>query len=254
MCTVVVLIRPENPWPVLIAANRDEMADRPSKPPARHWEDRPDVVAGLDELSGGTWLGLNDYGVFACVLNRVGTLGPSRQYRTRGELPLEALDHADAESAFEALRHLDPSAYRGFNLLIADRKEAYWLYGSNDEDGAAVPHVGGGRIQPGLGMITAYGLNDNSSARIRFHRPRFETAAVPDPESGDWAAWQALLASTEYEEGSAERGSMLIGDGTGFGTVSASLIALPHLDRSGVEAQFLHAPGRPGQTSFASVL
>ena len=46
MCTVVILRRPEHDWPLLIAANRDEMLARSWLPPARHWPDRPDVAAG----------------------------------------------------------------------------------------------------------------------------------------------------------------------------------------------------------------
>ncbi|MBT7485924.1 MAG: hypothetical protein HN673_06110, partial [Rhodospirillales bacterium] len=59
MCTVVILYRPSHDWPVIIGSNRDEMADRPWQPPARHWDDRAHVVAGRDALAGGTWLGLN---------------------------------------------------------------------------------------------------------------------------------------------------------------------------------------------------
>ena len=54
MCTLVILRRPEHAWPVIIGANRDEMIDRPAKPPGRHWPDRAEVVAGLDLLAGGS--------------------------------------------------------------------------------------------------------------------------------------------------------------------------------------------------------
>ncbi len=77
MCTLVILRRPDHPWPVVIGANRDEMIDRPALPPARHWPDRPEVVAGLDRLAGGSWLGVNDWGVAAAILNRRGSLGPA---------------------------------------------------------------------------------------------------------------------------------------------------------------------------------
>src|SRR6266481_2103510 len=127
MCTLVILRRPEHRWPVLIGANRDEMIDRPSQPPGRHWPDRPEVVAGLDSLAGGSWLGINDWGVAAAVLNRHGSLGPAPDRRSRGELVLEALDHADAVAAAEALSHLDPDAYRTFNLIIADERYGFWL-------------------------------------------------------------------------------------------------------------------------------
>src|SRR6266852_2729393 len=133
MCTLVILRRPEHRWPVLIGANRDEMIDRASQPPGRHWPDRPELVAGLDLLAGGAWLGVNDWGVAAAVLNRQGSLGPAPGMRSRGELVLEALDHADAVAAAEALSHLDPSAYRSFNLVVADNRDGFWLRHSDEE-------------------------------------------------------------------------------------------------------------------------
>ena len=60
MCTIVLLRRPGHPWPVVLAANRDEMRDRPWRAPGRHWSDRPQVIAGLDLTGGGSWLGLNE--------------------------------------------------------------------------------------------------------------------------------------------------------------------------------------------------
>src|ERR1700685_676462 len=56
MCTLILLRRPGHDWPVIVGANRDEMKARPWRPPGRHWPDRPEVVAGLDELAGGSWL------------------------------------------------------------------------------------------------------------------------------------------------------------------------------------------------------
>lgn len=138
MCTAIILRRPGHSWPILVGANRDEMLDRPTLPPARHWPDRPNVVAGQDELAGGTWLGLNDEGVVSGVMNRRGSLGPIDGVRSRGELVLEALDHADARDAAEALSHLDARAYRAFNLFVADNRDAYWLKGLGREGPAAV--------------------------------------------------------------------------------------------------------------------
>src|SRR4051812_23103110 len=127
MCTLVILRRPEHDWPVVIGANRDEMIDRPAKPPGRHWPDRVEIVAGIDLLAGGSWLGVNDWGVAAAVLNRHGSLGPETGLRSRGELVLEALDHADAGDAAAALSHPDPAASRSFNLIGAHNPDAFWL-------------------------------------------------------------------------------------------------------------------------------
>src|ERR1700738_1134465 len=116
MCTLVILRRPGHRWPVLIGANRDEMIDRASKPPGRHWPDRPELVAGRDILAGGARVGGNEPGgAAAAVLTRHGSLGPAPDRRSRGELVLEALDHADAAAAARALADLDPEAYRHFH-------------------------------------------------------------------------------------------------------------------------------------------
>src|ERR1700760_2569124 len=153
MCTLVILRRPDHRGPVLIGANRDEMIDRPWEPPGRHWPDRPEVVAGLDRLAGGSWLGFNDWGVAAAVLNRHGSLGPAPGQRSRGELVLEALDHPDAVAAAEALAHLDPAASRTFNLIIADNRDAFWLRHADGQNIDAWP------IPEGLSLIDSGELN-----------------------------------------------------------------------------------------------
>lgn len=250
MCTVVILRRPAHPWPLLLAANRDEMAERPWLPPARHWPDRPDVVAGQDELAGGTWLGVNDHGVVAGILNRRDSLGPDPLLRSRGELVLEALDHADASAAAEALAHLDGCSYRSFNLVIADNRDAYWL---KSLGAAADGRVQATPLEEGVSMLTAMDLNDQESARIRHYMPKFETARPPDPETGDWTSWKALLADPSFEPGMHAGEAMNIFTDRGFGTLSSSLIALPNVAPDHAKPVWLFAAGRPGETPFEPV-
>ncbi len=243
MCTLVILRRPGNPWPLLLAANRDEMTDRPWSGPARHWPDRPEVVAGRDELAGGTWLGVNDHGVAAGILNRPDALGPDPGKRSRGELVLEALDHADADEAAAALAALEGSSYRAFNLVIADNRDAFWLKSKGDGPVGAQP------LPKGLSMITAFDLNDAASPRIARYRPGFEAAAAPDPAAGDWRAWIELLAAREASPGVGEEGAMRIDPATGFGTLSSSLIALP----AAGEAVYLFSATPPGEGAYEPV-
>ncbi|HEY1382864.1 MAG TPA: hypothetical protein VGF43_04575, partial [Dongiaceae bacterium] len=82
-------------------------------------------------------------------------------------------------------------------------------------------------LPPGLSMITASDRNDLNSKRIRWFLPRWKEAPVPDPDSGNWGAWQDLLASKEHDPAGTVFDSMNIVSNTGFGTVSSSLIALP---------------------------
>lgn len=220
MCTVILLRRPGHAWPLILGANRDEMIDRKALPPARHWPDRPDIVAGQDELAGGSWLGLNDHGVVAAVLNRVGTLGPAAGKRSRGELVLDALDYPDAAEAAEALRRLQPDAYRPFNLVVADNRDAFWI-AHRGQSGLTVE-----ALPPGISMLTARERDDATSPRIQRYRPRFETAPPPDPDRDDWQGWQDLLEDTEPDPALGPESAMRFRLPIGFGTVSASLIAL----------------------------
>jgi uncharacterized protein with NRDE domain len=248
MCTLVLLLRPGHDWPLVLGANRDEMGDRPWLPPGRHWPDREDVVAGMDSLAGGTWLGVNDYGVFAGVLNRPESLGPREGFRSRGELPLEALDHADAADAAEAVGRIDPTAYRSFNLVVADNRDAFWL---SAPDGARAVTVTA--IPPGISMLTAHDLNERNSPRIRTYMPRFQKAAEPDPAAGDWKAWQQLFQSRLYDPEDGPRGAMTIVTKQGFGTVSSSLIALPAVENEDAKPVWLFAAGRPGEVPWVPV-
>lgn len=246
MCTLILSRQPRSPWPVLLAANRDEMAGRPSRPPGRHWPDRPEVVAGLDVLAGGSWLGLNDTGVVAAILNRVGTLGPAPDKRSRGELVLEALDHGDAEDAARALAHLDGRAWRPFNMVVADNRDAYWIRSRGEARAEVFP------IASGLHMLTALDLDSPASPRIADYLPRFRAARRPNPATGDWNEWTALLADTGQGPDGEEAAAMCFTRPNGFGTVSSSLIALPAI---GAEAGplWLYAPGRPDREGYAQV-
>jgi len=220
MCTLVLLRRPGHSWPILAAANRDEMAGRPWKAPARHWPDRPEVTAGLDELAQGSWLGVNDHGLMAAILNRVGTLGPAAGKRSRGELVLDALDHADAAEAARALADLDGRAWRPFNMVVADNRDAFWI--KSEGDGT----VQVAEIPPGLHMISAMDLDDLASPRLAAYLPRFQAAATPDPDAQDWRAWQELMADGGAGLDGEESAAMCFLRPNGFGTVSSSLIAL----------------------------
>jgi uncharacterized protein with NRDE domain len=244
LCTVVVLRRSGHRWPLLLAANRDELMDRPARPPARHWPDRPHVVAGLDLEAGGSWLGLNDDGLLAAVLNRRGTLGREAGKRSRGELVLDALDHAEARLAAVAFTALDPAAWRPFNLIIADAVEAFWLRHAGDGPIRATP------LPEGLSTLDAGELDDPASLRLGRIRRLFEAASTPDPDAGDWRAWQELLADRTSPTDDARDALCIVTDGA-YRTRSSSLVALPRWSHE--RPIWLHAEGLPGEAPFERV-
>ena len=250
MCTLVTLRRPDHDWPLIVATNRDEKIDRPWAPPGRHWPDRGNVIAGRDELAGGTWLGVNDDGVIAGVLNRTGSLGPDPAFRSRGEVPLEALDHAEAVAVAEALFDLDPKAYRPFNLFVGDAQEAFWISSLNEY---GEPGMRLGDIPSGVSMLTDSDLNDAFSHRVMRYLPQFHEAPAPEPAEDDWSTWTEILARKEFEEDAGQKGAMNIDGGDGFGTVCSSIIAIPSMALAPQKPRWVFAGGAPDKTPFEAV-
>ncbi|MDB9985811.1 NRDE family protein [Pelagibacterales bacterium] len=249
MCSIVILRQSDSEWPIIIGANRDEMIERQSLPPGRHWEQQKHIMAGKDIEAGGTWLGVNDYGLVAAVLNRMDTLGPLENKRSRGELVLDALDHADASEALNAIVDIEKNSYRGFNMLIADNTNAYWL--KSVEGSPIIEYFD---IPEGLSMITAYDRNDMSSERIKTYLDQFSMASIPDPTNNDWIDWELLLGSS-YSKSNNPLSAMCVKTDMGFQTVSSSLIALPNFEPKLPLKKpiFRFCPSAPDITPFQDV-
>ncbi|MDE8349486.1 MAG: NRDE family protein [Acidocella sp.] len=228
MCSIILRIEEGG---VFIAANRDEMLNRPWAPPGKHWPKLPGVIAGQDKTAGGSWLGLNRDGVMAGVLNRHGSLGPAPGKRSRGELPLLALAHPTAEAAVCALARLDAGAYRSFNLVIADCDQAFCLSGLE----RGVPVVS--ELGYGTWMITSGEPNEMKLPRIARHLPKFEAT--------EWENWNLLLADNTAPVATA----LNIPPHNGFATVSASLMALP----KDTAPSWDFAAGPPHEAAFLPV-
>ncbi|WP_198371706.1 NRDE family protein [Roseomonas rosulenta] len=240
MCTVILLRRPGDAWPLIIAANRDERLDRAWDPPRAWWPDRPGIVGGRDRSAGGTWMALGTGGVVAAVLNRPGSLGPAPGKRSRGELPLLAASEADAAAAMRRLRALPGAEWRPFNMVVADSRQAFFLRG-----------LGAGPLEvmdlaEGIAMVTAHDPNDPDSPRIRRHLPRFRAATPPDPAAENWRDWEALLADETPDAVDGAAAMLNIAPVAGFGTVCSSLLALG----AAGEATWRFCPGRPASGRF----
>jgi uncharacterized protein with NRDE domain len=123
MCTLIALHRCVPGAPLVVAANRDEVADRPAEGPALRRTPYGVIVAPQDLRAGGTWLGINAVGLVVAVTNRrSGPRDPGR--RSRGLLVLEALAARNADEAAEKAEQLEPTTYNAFTLFAADRRRA----------------------------------------------------------------------------------------------------------------------------------
>jgi uncharacterized protein with NRDE domain len=127
MCIAYLAWQSHPDWPLFIAANRDEFHARPARP-AVPWEDHPDVIAGIDEAAGGTWLGVTRQGRFAVLTNYrdLNLSGPSNPV-SRGELVKNFLTSQDSALDYAEQAAVQGGMYAGFNLLIGDRQHASYV-------------------------------------------------------------------------------------------------------------------------------
>ncbi|HJY75839.1 MAG TPA: NRDE family protein [Burkholderiales bacterium] len=173
MCLILVAWQVPGRHALIVAANRDEFHGRPAAP-AAFWEDEPGILAGRDLEARGTWMGISRGGRFAAVTNYRGGTEP-RAERSRGSLVSAFL--ADGQTPRQPPRqppaqYIDEvrtkaASYSGFNLLVGDGKELWWL---SNRDGT--PR----RLEPGI-----YGLGNAllDSPDVEPRKRRFEDALAP---------------------------------------------------------------------------
>jgi hypothetical protein len=129
MCTVTLIARhgPPPPEPaVRLVCNRDEQRARPvsTRTISTRCGQRSALMP-IDPVSDGTWIGVNDAGVAACLLNRnlgVPAAGvdfwPGR--RSRGEIVPSILAAPSVASAVHALAELDARFFPPFRIVVFD--------------------------------------------------------------------------------------------------------------------------------------
>lgn len=187
MCTLAIYFREFPGVPIVVAANRDEFLDRPTRPPG--WiPTAPHAFGGQDLRAGGTWLAVNRKGMIAALLNRHTGQPPDEARKSRGELPLQVLRFANATAARSWVEKEEARAYNPFNLLVADRHQA-WV---------ATNHGGEMTIttlSAGLHVLTNLDLDDPTCPRISGSWQEFASLRRNEPgASGFREALRSVLA------------------------------------------------------------
>jgi uncharacterized protein with NRDE domain len=249
MCTLAIYFRAFTDYPVVVAANRDEYLARAAMPPVI-LNEHPQVVGGKDLRAGGTWLGINEHGMVAGLLNRrTADYGPADlNLRSRGLLCLEALQQPSAAAAARYVERQRGTEYNAFNLLIASPNAAFVAYNRGGE----VEVI---ELKEGLHLLTNIDVDDFECPRISraysgFAQLAGSNAFTRHPVSHR-EELRKLLAdhSTQLDPRSGRTNSlcMHLGD---YGTRSSSLI---FMQRDGRVDHFF-APGPPCTTSFTRAL
>jgi uncharacterized protein with NRDE domain len=160
MCLLIVVSGVVPGVPLIVGANRDERRARPTVPMTRLADgtDGPAILGGRDEQGGGTWLATNAVGVVAGLTNRPLRDGPDAAKRSRGELPLALARHTTAAAAVDAFgTAIDPGDYNPSWLLVADRRDAFFV------DVTGTERVVVEQLPPGVHVLENRGLHEPSA-------------------------------------------------------------------------------------------
>jgi uncharacterized protein with NRDE domain len=239
MCTIAILLEVVAGAPLVVAANRDELYARPTRPPellGAH------VAGGVDVLSGGTWLAVRRDGRFAAVTNQRALAPLVAGLRSRG-LAVRELAEADDPDAYVA--DLDPTHYASMNLVWGDARGVSIAY-SRREGSLEIE-----RLSPGIHVLCNDRLGADGFPRgVRLHDaiaraplrwPDLQpleialadhTRVVPPPSHLPPEIARELTATCIHSES--------------YGTRSSTIIAA----RPGETIAYLHADGPPCTAPF----
>ncbi len=233
MCTLAILYKVARNTPILLAANREENFSRPTQYP-KIQAGTPRIVCGIDRHAGGTWLGVNQFGLLAAVTNRP-KLTLSNDLRSRGLLCRDLLDRRTARDAVDyAVKELSTGSYAGANYVCADGKFAAVVYGGNRVEVV--------ELTPGLHTLTSGNLDDLRDERHEFVR-RMLTLHTLDSAVTFLAVASRAFSRKPDAEG--RRGVAL--SGGQYGTVSSTLLALSRKPQHSI---YQYAPGPPCDCAY----
>ncbi len=247
VCTLAAFVGAFPTWPLVVAANRDEYLARPAAPPTLLRETAPRAFGGRDLSAGGTWLGVAETGLVAGMLNRRSTTPPDPACRSRGQLCLDLLGCASAAAAAARVAAEPPGRYNPFNLLVADRGEAFVVSQPRGEP----PRAEG--LAPGLHLLTNLDLDDPTCPRIAASHRGFAAAGDAFARDGDVdalvARLQTVLADHAIALDPRGPGSLCVHMGP-YGTRSSSVLLVP---AGAGPVRYFHADGPPCRTRLEAV-
>ncbi len=132
MCLILIAYQADPAWPLVILDNRDEYYTRPTAT-LGPWPGAPDVLAGRDLQSGGSWMGVRRDGCWAAVTNYREPRNDQHAKKSRGWLVRDFL-----LGTWSVPDYLDKVArqgeeHAGFNLLLGEPQNL-WFYSNRDPE------------------------------------------------------------------------------------------------------------------------
>lgn len=156
MCLLIVLHQIYEETPLIVAANRDEFLSRPAQPMVVHQKEKPRILGGKDMQAGGTWLAVNEKGLFAGLTNHPSPSKKSNK-KSRGQLPLALAAFDNAEQAVsDFCQKVKTQDFNPCRLLVGDSQNLYYI------DMTHGPQPKKEKLEPGLHILENCALEENS--------------------------------------------------------------------------------------------
>jgi len=233
MCTIVLYQNVSAEYPLIIASNRDERYARPSSPPSVLGE-RPRIIGGSDIKAGGTWMGVNQFGLWVGIANRAAAALPDPRRRSRGLLCIDLLRDKSSRHVLSKLSKINLDNYNPLILAVADRESGFAVSNGTDRD----PRI----IEPGFHVLTNAGFDQDGDPRREGVRKRLlaQTATGPMPTA-------QVLAGLMKDHGEHGTEALCI-HGDGGGTRSSTILAL---HENLADSRYYYADGPPCRTGYS---
>ena len=142
MCLILFAHKVHPHYPLVLAANRDELYTRATAP-AAFWDDQPHIYGGRDLEQGGSWLAITRSGRIAAVTNFRDGNAAKTSARSRGELVGNFLRDAQAAPDYVNRVSKDAPAYNGFNLIAGDLDGLFYVSNRDSRVTAIAPGIHG---------------------------------------------------------------------------------------------------------------
>jgi uncharacterized protein with NRDE domain len=234
VCTLIAAFQCFPDWPLVVAANRDERLDRPASGP-KIWREKVRFIAPRDDAAGGSWLGLNEHGLWVAVTNRFGVARDERR-SSRGALVVEGLQSPDAASLHRKLGGLAPGRFNAFHLFYADARNAFVTW----SDGERIAQQS---VEKGVQIITERSLGGDDRRRTELIRERWKQV-----EQGPGPLAERLAHILRIHSEDPVAGTCVHVPAFNYGTRSSAILLLgAPLGRT----EFLWAPGSPCVAPYA---
>lgn len=174
MCVLFLAKKCHPNYPLVLGLNRDEFLERATQP-AHFWESHPDVMAGRDLESLGTWAGVTMLNRFAVVTNFRDPAAGKTGKTSRGLLVRQFLTSQTAPRRYVDSVSNHGANYNDFNLIVGNSKEV-WFYSNRTNTHALLPD--------GLFALSNGTLNEPwpkvTAGKLRFAAVLAKTELVSD--------------------------------------------------------------------------